>query len=97
MINNTILEKVLKQLLDQSNRIAYFVLKAGGQGHAGSEVHIDEHEVLFASLSSGDAEEAAQRFQAHVRESEQRVIDSLLKSRHFSDLPIRIEDGVGDG
>lgn len=91
--NNPILEKVLKQLLDQSNRIAYFVLKVGGQGHPGSEVNIEEHEALFLALGSGDPEEAANRFQDHVRESEQRVVDSLLKSRHFSDLPIRIGEG----
>ncbi|MFC3053783.1 GntR family transcriptional regulator [Kordiimonas pumila] len=90
--NNPILEKVLKQLLDQSNRIAYFVVKVGGQGHASSDVNIDEHEALFTVLEKSDAEEAALRFQSHVRESERLVIDALLKSRYFSDLPIRINN-----
>lgn len=88
--NNPILEKVLKQLLDLSNRIAYFVPKVGGPAHAGSDVHIDEHEQLFRALSSGDPDQAAAAFQAHVRDSEQRVIEALLQSRHFSDLPIRV-------
>lgn len=90
--NNPILEKVLKQLLDLSNRIAYFVPKVGGPAHTGSDVNAEEHEQLFKALSSNDADEAAARFQAHVRESEQRVIEALLKSRHFSDLPIRVGD-----
>lgn len=90
--NNPIMEKVLHQLLDQSNRIAYFVSKVGGRGNVGSDVVISEHEQLFQALESGDPETAASSFQAHVRHSEQRVIDALLTSRYFSDLPIRIDE-----
>ena len=92
--NNPILEKVLNQLLDQSNRIAYFLPKVGGRAYAGGDVAADEHEALFIALSSKDAEQAAAAFQSHVRESEHRVIDELLKSRHFSDFPIRIGESV---
>lgn len=89
---NPIMEKVLHQLLDQSNRIAYFVSKVGGRGNAGSDVVVDEHEQLFRALESGDPDIAASHFQAHVRHSEQRVVDALLSSRYFSDLPIRIDE-----
>ncbi|PQM29084.1 hypothetical protein CVO77_11905 [Sphingopyxis lindanitolerans] len=89
---NPIMEKVLHQLLDQSNRIAYFVSKVGGRGNAGSDVVVDEHEQLFQALESGDPEVAASNFQSHVRHSEQRVVDALLSSRYFSDLPIRIDE-----
>ncbi len=91
---NPIMEKVLNQLLDQSNRIAYFVSKVGGRGNAGSDVVVDEHERLFEGLESGDPDVAASHFQAHVRHSEERVVNALLTSRYFSDLPIRI-DGKG--
>lgn len=89
---NPIMEKVLHQLLDQSNRIAYFVLKVGGRGNTGSDVIVDEHEQLFKALETADPEVAASEFQAHVRHSEQRVVDALLSSRYFSDLPIRIDE-----
>ncbi|MBB6125287.1 GntR family transcriptional regulator [Sphingobium subterraneum] len=88
--NNPIMEKVLNQLLDQSNRIAYFVAKVGGKGNSGSDVTMDDHEALFEALDTGDVEAAAALSQEHVRDSEKRVIDALLSSRHFSDLPIRI-------
>ena len=90
--NNPIMEKLLRQLLDQSNRIAYFVSKVGGRGNAGSDVVVDEHEQLFEALESADPDLAATRFQAHVRHSEERVVDALLSSRYFSDLPIRIDE-----
>ena len=96
--NNPIMEKVLNQLLDQSNRIAYFVAKVGGRGNAGSDVTIDEHEVLFKALDTNDPENAATQFHFHVRENEQRVVAALLSSRYFSDLPIRINsDTPRDG
>lgn len=92
--NNPILEKVLVQLLHLSNRIAYFIPKVGGRGYLGSDVAADEHEALFKALGNKDADAAAAIFQSHVKESEQRVIDSLLNSRLFTDLPIRIGDGI---
>lgn len=91
--NNPILEKVLTQLLHQSNRIAYFIPKVGGRGYTGGDVVAAEHEVLFAALSSRNLQEISARFEAHVKESEQRVIDALLMSRRFTDLPIRVGEG----
>jgi DNA-binding GntR family transcriptional regulator len=91
--NNPIMIKVLNQLLDQSNRIAYFVSKVGGRGNSGSDVVAEEHDELFSALEAMDADQAATLFQSHVRQSEQRVIGALLSSRYFSDLPIRIEAG----
>jgi DNA-binding GntR family transcriptional regulator len=88
--NNPILEKVLQQLLDLSNRVAYFVPKVGGKGYVGSDVTLEEHEELFKALLS-DPEEAAARFQEHVKESEQRVIHALLETRYFNDLPLRMQ------
>lgn len=88
--NNPMMAKVLRQLLDQSNRLAYFVSKVGGRGNAGNNVVVDEHEELFSALEANDSDRAAAQFQAHVRHSEHRVVDALLTSRYFSDLPIRI-------
>ncbi|QIB65107.1 GntR family transcriptional regulator [Kineobactrum salinum] len=87
--NNPILEKVLNQLLDQCNRVAYFVPKVGGRGYKGGDVTAEEHEGLFVALTK-NPDEAAAWFQKHVKESEQRVIEALLQTRYFNDLPLRM-------
>ena len=93
--SNPILEKVLTQLLDQSNRIAYFVPKVGGRAFSSSDINAEEHELLFDAISENDAEKAAALFQAHIRESEEQVVEALMQSRYFSELPIRVERPSG--
>jgi DNA-binding GntR family transcriptional regulator len=87
--HNPILEKFLKQLLQQTNRIAYFLVKIGGRTNSPDRIEEDEHEALFDALSRNDAAAAATAFQNHVRESEAWVLESLLQSRYFSSVPIR--------
>lgn len=88
--NNPILEKVLTQLLDQSNRIAYFVPKVGGRRYTSDDIDLRDHESLFEALASNDPDAATAAFQAHVKHSEEQVVEALMQSRYFSELPIRI-------
>lgn len=90
--NNPILEQFLTQLLNQSNRINYFLPIVGGKGYPGSNVTAEGHDELIDALESKDPDKAAACFHAHVKLSEQRATEAILLSRHFSDLPIRVDD-----
>ena len=87
---NQRLERIVSQLLDDSERVILLALRAGA-GHHGRRVH-EEHRALIAALEAADKKAARAVMASAIGGFRDELVDALMSSERISHIALHPAD-----